>query len=144
MVGGISQMREIVKEGEIYKRERLVNLKILPYVMSKIWVAALLAFYQAAVYTIVHYLVIRHARRNAGILPGIYHDDPGNPGRNDAWVVCIGACTKFKLRPIDGHHSDAATDRFGRGIDTGTNIHQRAHFLAMGIRSIDSHHGSGV
>jgi len=56
MVGGISQMREIVKEGDIYKRERLVNLKILPYVMSKIWVAALLAFYQAAVYTIVHYL----------------------------------------------------------------------------------------
>jgi ABC-type multidrug transport system ATPase subunit/pSer/pThr/pTyr-binding forkhead associated (FHA) protein len=56
MVGGVSQMREIVKEGDIYKRERLVNLKILPYVMSKIWVAALLAFYQAAVYTIVHYL----------------------------------------------------------------------------------------
>lgn len=56
MVGGISQMREIVKEQEIYKRERLVNLQILPYVMSKIWVAALLAFYQAAAYTIVHYL----------------------------------------------------------------------------------------
>ena len=56
MVGGISQMREIVKEAEIYKRERLVNLKILPYVMSKIWVAALLAFYQAAAYTVVHYL----------------------------------------------------------------------------------------
>jgi hypothetical protein len=56
MVGGISQMREIVKEADIYKRERLVNLKILPYVMSKVWVAALLAFYQAAAYTIVHYL----------------------------------------------------------------------------------------
>ena len=56
MVGGISQMREIVKEAEIYKRERLVNLKILPYVMSKVWVAALLALYQAAAYTIVHYL----------------------------------------------------------------------------------------
>ena len=51
MVGGISQMREIVKEGDIYKRERLVNLKILPYVLSKIWVAALLALYQAAAYT---------------------------------------------------------------------------------------------
>jgi hypothetical protein len=49
-------MREIVKEQEIYKRERLVNLKILPYVLSKVWVAALLAFYQAAAYTIVHYL----------------------------------------------------------------------------------------
>jgi ABC-type multidrug transport system ATPase subunit len=59
MVGGISQMREIVKEAEIYKRERLVNLKILPYVMSKIWVAALLAFYQAAAYTIVHYLAFQ-------------------------------------------------------------------------------------
>jgi ABC-type multidrug transport system ATPase subunit len=56
MVGGISQMREIVKEADIYKRERLVNLKILPYVLSKVWVAALLAFYQAAAYTIVHYL----------------------------------------------------------------------------------------
>jgi ABC-type multidrug transport system ATPase subunit len=56
MVGGISQMREIVKEQEVYKRERLVNLKILPYVLSKIWVAALLAMYQAAAYTIVHYL----------------------------------------------------------------------------------------
>lgn len=56
MVGGISQMREIVKEQDIYKRERLVNLKILPYVLSKIWVAALLALYQAAAYTVVHYL----------------------------------------------------------------------------------------
>ncbi len=56
MVGGISQMREIVKEQEVYKRERLVNLQILPYVLSKVWVAALLALYQAAAYTIVHYL----------------------------------------------------------------------------------------
>ena len=56
MVGGISQMREIVKEQEVYKRERLVNLKILPYVLSKIWIAALLALYQAAAYTVVHYL----------------------------------------------------------------------------------------
>ncbi|MDP1545833.1 MAG: FHA domain-containing protein [Anaerolineales bacterium] len=56
MVGGISQMREIVKEQEVYKRERLVNLKILPYVLSKIWIAALLALYQAVAYTVVHYL----------------------------------------------------------------------------------------
>jgi ABC transport system ATP-binding/permease protein len=56
MVGGISQMREIVKEADVYKRERLVNLKILPYVVSKVWVAGLLALYQALVYTVVHYL----------------------------------------------------------------------------------------
>ncbi len=56
LVGGISQMREIVKEQDVYKRERLVNLKILPYVLSKVWVAALLALYQALAYTLVHYL----------------------------------------------------------------------------------------
>ncbi|MFW6096895.1 MAG: FHA domain-containing protein [Chloroflexota bacterium] len=56
MVGGLAQMREIVKEQEVYKRERLVNLRILPYVMSKIWVAALLALYQTACYILVHYL----------------------------------------------------------------------------------------
>ena len=56
MVGGLAQMREIVKEQDVYKRERLVNLKIIPYVMSKIWVAALLALYQTACYILVHYL----------------------------------------------------------------------------------------
>ncbi len=59
MIGGLSQMREFVKEAEIFKRERLVNLKVLPYVMSKIWVAALLALYQAAAYTIIHYLAFK-------------------------------------------------------------------------------------
>lgn len=56
MVGGLAQMREIVKEQDVYKRERLVNLRILPYVMSKIWVAALLALYQTACYILVHFL----------------------------------------------------------------------------------------
>ncbi|HNA89675.1 MAG TPA: FHA domain-containing protein [Anaerolineales bacterium] len=59
MVGGISQMREIVKEQDIYRRERLVNLKIFPYVLSKVWVAALLALYQAVAYTVVHYISFR-------------------------------------------------------------------------------------
>lgn len=56
MVGGLAQMREIVKEQDIYLRERLVNLKLIPYVMSKIWVAALLALYQTACYVLVHNL----------------------------------------------------------------------------------------
>jgi len=59
MVGGISQMREIVKEQDIYKRERLVNLQILPYVLSKIWIAVILAMYQAIAYTVVHYLAFK-------------------------------------------------------------------------------------
>lgn len=56
MVGGLAQMREIVKEQDIYRRERLVNLRIIPYILSKVWVAALLALYQTACYLIVHYL----------------------------------------------------------------------------------------
>jgi ABC-type multidrug transport system ATPase subunit len=56
-VGGLSQMREIVKENDIYRRERLVNLKIFPYVFSKIWVAAIVALYHSLVYVGIHYLV---------------------------------------------------------------------------------------
>jgi ABC transport system ATP-binding/permease protein len=56
LVAGLSQMREFVKEEDIYKRERLVNLKILPYVASKAWVALLLAFYHAAAYAVIHFL----------------------------------------------------------------------------------------
>ncbi|MBI4316497.1 MAG: ABC transporter permease, partial [Chloroflexi bacterium] len=59
MVGALGQMREIVKEQDIYKRERLVNLKIIPYVLSKVWVAALLALYQAGAYIIVRYVAFK-------------------------------------------------------------------------------------
>jgi ABC-type multidrug transport system ATPase subunit/pSer/pThr/pTyr-binding forkhead associated (FHA) protein len=58
-VGGLSQMREIVKELDIYKRERLVNLKITPYVFSKVWVAALLALYHGAAYVTIHYIAYK-------------------------------------------------------------------------------------
>ncbi|MDX1436278.1 MAG: ABC transporter permease, partial [Anaerolineales bacterium] len=56
MVGGMAQMREIAKENDVYRRERLVNLQIFPYVLSKFWVAAILALYQAIWYIGIHYL----------------------------------------------------------------------------------------
>jgi ABC-type multidrug transport system ATPase subunit/pSer/pThr/pTyr-binding forkhead associated (FHA) protein len=59
MVGSLAMMREFVKEADVFKRERLVNLKVLPYVMSKLWVAGLLALYQAAAYTAIHYLAFK-------------------------------------------------------------------------------------
>jgi len=59
LVGGMSQMREFVKEADIYRRERLVNLKILPYVTSKVWVAMLLAFWHALAYTVLHYIAFQ-------------------------------------------------------------------------------------
>jgi hypothetical protein len=59
MVGGLSFIRELVKEREIYKRERMVNLKLSSYIMSKIWVALVLAVYQAVWYTLIRYTAFK-------------------------------------------------------------------------------------
>ncbi len=56
LVGGLSFMRELVKEREIYKRERMVNLKLSSYILSKLWIALLLAVYQTVCYTAIRYL----------------------------------------------------------------------------------------
>jgi ABC-type multidrug transport system ATPase subunit len=52
LVGALSSMREIVKETDIYRRERMVTLKILPYTVAKVWVALLVALYSAAIFTL--------------------------------------------------------------------------------------------
>lgn len=49
LFGCINGVREIVKENAIYKRERAVNLGILPYMFSKISVLGLLCLFQSAV-----------------------------------------------------------------------------------------------
>ncbi len=47
LVGYMGSIQELVKEKDIYKRERAVGLKILPYIMSKVWVGAAMGVYQA-------------------------------------------------------------------------------------------------
>ncbi len=47
--GTINAAREIVKEGPIYKRERAINLRILPYVLSKFAVLGLLLAIQCII-----------------------------------------------------------------------------------------------
>ena len=47
--GIINAAREIVKEGAIYRRERLANLRIGPYVFSKMIVLTLLVILQSAI-----------------------------------------------------------------------------------------------
>lgn len=56
LVGGLAMMRELVKERDIYKRERLVNLQLSSYILSKTWIAFILAFYQALCFTVIRYL----------------------------------------------------------------------------------------
>jgi ABC-type multidrug transport system ATPase subunit len=50
LVGGLATMRDIVREAEIYRRERMIGLKVLPYLLSKVWFSAVLASYQAAIF----------------------------------------------------------------------------------------------
>ncbi len=55
LFGCINGTREIVKEASIYRRERTVNLGILPYVFSKILVLGVFSLFQsAAILLIVH------------------------------------------------------------------------------------------
>ncbi len=53
LFGCINGAREIVKESAIYKRERAVNLGILPYMFSKIAVLGVLCLFQSAILVIV-------------------------------------------------------------------------------------------
>ena len=50
LVGGLASMREIVKESDIYRRERMVAIKIVPYVLSKAWIAVIISLYSAGVF----------------------------------------------------------------------------------------------
>ncbi len=58
IVGSLGTMREIVKEVDIYRRERMVGLKILPYSFSKLWVTVLLALYQSAIFLLTKELSV--------------------------------------------------------------------------------------
>lgn len=50
MVGSLATMREIVKEVDIYKRERMIGLMSIPYILSKVLACFVLAIYQSAVF----------------------------------------------------------------------------------------------
>jgi hypothetical protein len=53
ITGAISSMREIIKERDIYQRERMVSVQIVPYVLSKTLVAILLSLYQTAIFVFI-------------------------------------------------------------------------------------------
>ncbi len=59
LVGGLAMMRELVKERDIYKRERLVNLQLSSYILSKTWIAFILALYQALCFTVIRHLAFK-------------------------------------------------------------------------------------
>ncbi len=68
LVGALSSVREIVKEKAIYRRERTVNLKIIPYVGSKVAVGALFALYHAAALMAIKLLAVDFSHLDAADL----------------------------------------------------------------------------
>ena len=49
LFGTVNTAREITKEAPVYKRERMVNLRLAPYIGSKVMIVVLLCVYQVAV-----------------------------------------------------------------------------------------------
>ncbi|HSR34594.1 MAG TPA: ATP-binding cassette domain-containing protein, partial [Anaerolineae bacterium] len=58
LIGALSSVREIVKERAIYRRERTVNLGIVPYLLSKVAVGLLFALYSAAALLILKLVAV--------------------------------------------------------------------------------------
>jgi ABC transport system ATP-binding/permease protein len=58
MVGSLTTMREIAKEQDIYRRERMIGLKILPYILSKVLISVVLAIFQAGIFLLFKHLAI--------------------------------------------------------------------------------------
>ena len=58
LIGALSSVREIVKEKAIYRRERTVNLRIIPYLLSKVAVGFLFALYSAAALLVVKLVAV--------------------------------------------------------------------------------------
>jgi ABC-type multidrug transport system ATPase subunit len=71
-VGAMTAAREITKENPIYIRERLVNLKILPYVASKVVVLGVLNLLQAAIYLTIIMLRVHFPDFDTKLVLSIY------------------------------------------------------------------------
>jgi hypothetical protein len=72
LVGALSSVREIVKERAIYRRERMVNLRIIPYVSSKTLVGVLFALYHAAALLILKLVAVDFSHLSAADI-GLYY-----------------------------------------------------------------------
>ena len=83
-LGTQNAAREIVSEQAIYKRERMFNLKILPYLFSKITVLSIFAIIQCIIFVFILHLK--------------YHDsllELNQPIYFFAWMTFISICSSF-------------------------------------------------
>jgi hypothetical protein len=72
LVGSLSSVREIVKEKAIYQRERTVNLRIVPYLLSKVAVGLLFALYHAGALLLLKLLAVDYGHLGAADIALLY------------------------------------------------------------------------
>lgn len=66
LVGALNSVREIVKEKAVYRRERTVNLRIVPYLLSKVAVGLLFALYIAAALLVLKLVAVDFSHLGIG------------------------------------------------------------------------------
>ena len=84
-LGAQNAAREIVSEQAIYKRERMFNLKILPYIFSKISVLSFFSIIQSAIFIFI--LFIRY--NNSDIT------DLNEPFKLFLWMIFLSIVSTF-------------------------------------------------
>ncbi|MDB4063943.1 ATP-binding cassette domain-containing protein [Flavobacteriaceae bacterium] len=84
-LGAQNAAREIVSEQAIYKRERMFNLKILPYIFSKISVLSFFSIIQSAIFIFI--LFIRY--NNSDIT------DLNQPFKLFLWMIFLSIASTF-------------------------------------------------
>jgi ABC-type multidrug transport system ATPase subunit/pSer/pThr/pTyr-binding forkhead associated (FHA) protein len=72
LVGSLSSVREIVKEKAIYLRERTVNLRIVPYLLSKVAVRLLFALYHAGALFLLKLVAVDFSHLGVGDMGLLY------------------------------------------------------------------------
>lgn len=66
LFGTVNTAREITKEAPVYKRERMVNLRLAPYIGSKVLIVVLLCIYQVIVLLLFSLGFTQYPHMNAG------------------------------------------------------------------------------
>lgn len=107
IVGSLATMREIVKEVDIYRRERMIGLNSISYILSKIWFVILLAIYQAAVFLVFKSLAVNNTWFSPRV---IYHIIVGYNRRDDDGITGFGNFTQSKRGSFTHHHHPSAPD----------------------------------
>lgn len=91
LIGFATSLQEVVKESPIYRRERLVNLGLLPYLGSKVLTLGGLAILQSLLIAIVIFITFDHPPDNTSqfFLSYAFPEPENNPSIMIPWFLGV-------------------------------------------------------